>query len=110
MLGEDAIRVIIPLICGDGQRHQHAFAVQARLPRDSQDQRDEHGDNRRGAHERANASGEQHDEHDQARLITACLAQTVHDPGIHQRLADNEDRGDQNHDWVAETRQRFARR
>jgi hypothetical protein len=37
------------------------------------------------------------------------LAQAVHDPGIHQALADDKDRGDQNHDRIAETGERFMR-
>ena len=74
--------------CGDGQWHEHAFAVQARLPGDGQDHRDEHGNNRRGAHKRTDATGEHHDEHDQAGLIaTAQLHHRLHPDGARSRYS-----------------------
>src|SRR5262249_20379018 len=53
---------------------------------------------------------EEHDEHDQPCLVTAArlqhdFAQPVRDPGIHQRLADDEDGGNQEHHRVTKARQ-----
>jgi hypothetical protein len=77
---------------------------------DRQNHRDEHRDDGRRIHKCPDPAREHHDEHDQSCLATAAslqhsLAQTLRDPGIHQRLANDKDRGNQDHHRIAKAGQ-----
>jgi hypothetical protein len=100
---------------GEGHRHHQPAGADAEPGGDAEHHRNEDRHHAGGTHERAQPGHRQHQQHQQPAFAGAGQpgqpdADLIGDAGPHQSLADHEQSGDQQDQWVAEAGHRFGHR